>query len=173
MRQQHPDPTTESQAWLSLPQGDTVSLTCLSSGSPAPSLAWYRDGLLVDATSEQEEEEEEEGLVSNTINLHDVGERETKASFTCRAQNNNQTRPVSRTVRLRLNFPPGDVRIVGLGGESSLLAGKAQSILCVSVGSRPAATITWWKDGKEVPALSLSLTEPLCVVCRSVPGPAD
>ena len=125
----------------------------------------------MDATSEQEEEEEgeEEGLVSNTINLHDVGERETKASFTCRAQNNNQTRPVSRTVRLRLNFPPGDVRIVGLGGESSLVAGKAQSILCVSVGSRPAATITWWKDGKEVP--QLSLTEPLsCLQVSSRAG---
>ena len=127
-------------------QGDTVSLTCLSEGSPSPRLAWYRDGLLVDATSEQHDT-----MVSNTINLHQVGERETTASFTCRAENNNQTRPVSRTVRLRLNFPPVDVRIVGLGGgqgEASLLAGKAQSILCVSVGSRPAATITWWKDGQ-------------------------
>ena len=125
-----------------LTEGDTVSLTCLSSGSPAPSLAWYRDGLLVDASSEQQGD-----LVTNTMDLHEVGERETKSSFTCRAQNNNQTRPVSRTVRLRLNFPPADVRIVGMG-EASLLAGKAQSILCVSVGGRPAATITWWKDGR-------------------------
>ena len=136
-----------------LTQGDTLSLTCTTSGSPAPRLAWYRDSLLVDATSEQVEREGS-SLVSNTMNLHQVGERETRAVFTCRAENNNQTRPVSRTVRLRLNFPPADVRIVGLEGleggrgRASLLAGKANTVLCVSVGSRPAATITWWKDGQ-------------------------
>ena len=96
----------------------------------------------MDASSEQRE------TAGTSLDLHQVGERETKARFTCRAENNNQTRPVSRTVRLRLNFPPGEVRIVGLEGgrgRASLLAGKAQSLLCVSVGSRPAATITWRK----------------------------
>ena len=33
-------------------QGDTVTLTCRTRGAPAPSLAWYRDGVLVDASSE-------------------------------------------------------------------------------------------------------------------------
>ena len=33
-------------------QGDTVTLTCRTHGAPAPSLAWYRDGVLVDASSE-------------------------------------------------------------------------------------------------------------------------
>ena len=85
--------------------------------------------------------------VENELELTNLSRSDLHSILTCRAENNNQTRPVSRTVRLRLNFPPVDVRIVGLG-EVSLLAGKAQSILCVSVGSRPAATITWWKDGQ-------------------------
>ena len=126
-------------------EGTTVSLTCVSSGSPGPSLAWYRDGLLVDATAEQEESESET-VVSNTINIHNVSQRETLATFTCRASNNNQTRPVEASVRLRVNFPPKDVKIVGL--PASLVAGKAQTVRCVSVGSRPAASLTWWRDGQ-------------------------
>ena len=126
-------------------EGDTVSLTCLSSGSPGPSLAWYRDGLLVDATSDHREGERET-VVTNTIDIHNVSQRETRASFTCRASNNNQTKAVERSLGIRVNFPPSDVKIVGL--PTSLVAGRAQQARCVSVGSRPAATLTWWKDGQ-------------------------
>ena len=66
--------------------------------------------------------------------------------FTCRAHNNNITKPVSRTVNIKVNFPPNDVKIVGL--SPVLLAGKTQKLKCISVGSSPGASITWWRDGQ-------------------------
>ena len=121
--------------------GDTVTMTCLAHGSPPPTLAWYRDGVLFDATSEHQD-----SVVVNTVNIHNVGHKETVSVFTCRAHNNNITKPVSRTVNIKVNFPPNDVKIVGL--SPILLAGKTQKLKCISVGSSPGASITWWRDGQ-------------------------
>ena len=119
--------------------GDTVTLSCLATGAPGPTLAWYRDGVLVDASSDTRD-----SVVVNTINIHKVGHKETVSTFTCRAHNNNITKPVSRTIKIKINFPPSDVKIVGL--SSNLVAGKSQKLKCVSVGSRPGASLTWWLD---------------------------
>ena len=119
--------------------GDTVTLSCLATGAPGPTIAWYRDGVLVDATSETQD-----SVVVNTMNIHNVGHKETQSSFTCRAHNNNITKPVSRTITININFPPSDVKIVGL--SSNLIAGKSQKLHCVSAGSRPGASLTWWLD---------------------------
>ena len=119
--------------------GAAVTLSCLATGAPGPTIAWYRDGVLVDATSETQD-----SVVINTMNIHKVGHKETVSSFTCRAHNNNITKPVSRTIKIKINFPPSDVKIVGL--SSNLVAGKTQKLKCVSVGSRPGASLTWWLD---------------------------
>lgn len=41
--------------------------------------------------------------------------------------------------------PPLDVRIMGT--RASLSEGERYAIVCESSGSRPSATITWWKNG--------------------------
>ena len=51
--------------------GDTVTLSCLAMGAPSPTIAWYRDGMLVDATSETQDI-----VVVNTMNIHKVGHKE-------------------------------------------------------------------------------------------------
>ncbi|KAL0269902.1 UNVERIFIED_CONTAM: hypothetical protein PYX00_007485 [Menopon gallinae] len=47
-----------------------------------------------------------------------------------------------------MNFPPLDVRI--LGSTQSLSAGRRYDLLCQSSGSRPPASITWWKNGQRL-----------------------
>ena len=80
----------------------------------------------------------------NTLTLHSVGQQHTASRFSCRASNNNVTRPVGRTLAIRVNFPPTEVSIIGLA--PLLLAGRAQKLRCVVSGSRPAASISWWMD---------------------------
>ena len=85
--------------------GDTVTLSCLAMGAPSPTIAWYRDGVLVDATSETQD-----SVVVNTMYIHKVSHKEVVSAFTCRAHNNNITEPVSRTIRIKINFSPNDVK---------------------------------------------------------------
>ena len=90
----------------------------------------------------------QDSVVVNTVNIHDVAHQETVSTFKCRAHNNNITLPVSKSVNIKINFPPSDVKIVGL--SPTLLAGKSQKLKCVSVGSRPGASLSWWKDDELV-----------------------
>lgn len=45
-----------------------------------------------------------------------------------------------------LTVGPLDVRL--LGENLALSAGSKYEVACQSFGSRPAATITWWRSGK-------------------------
>lgn len=53
--------------------GDTVTLACLAHGSPPPTVAWYRDGVLLDATSDYQD-----NVVINTVNILHVCDMETR-----------------------------------------------------------------------------------------------
>ncbi|XP_042233693.1 hemicentin-2-like isoform X1 [Homarus americanus] len=63
------------------------------------------------------------------------------ANLTCRATNNNITRPLSTTLALILYLRPTSVKI--RTPESSLVAGQQTRLECVAEGAYPAATITW------------------------------
>lgn len=43
---------------------------------------------------------------------------------------------------------PLNIRL--LGAHQPLSAGRRYDLLCQSAGSRPAATITWWRDGQRL-----------------------
>jgi len=123
-------------------EGESITMLCEAKGNPPPTVTWYRDNILVDATSEITSRH----TVQNTINIHRLGEREMNVKFTCRASNNNETKFAQKTVEIKINFAPREIKIMGLPG--SISAGKSQTIKCVAVGSKPAASITWWKDGQ-------------------------
>ena len=123
-------------------EGESLTMLCQAKGSPPPTLTWYRNNILVDASSELLPQ----NTVQNTINIHSLGEREINTKFTCKASNNNQTKFAQKTVEIKINFAPREVKILDL--PASVSAGKSQTIKCSAVGSVPAAAITWWKDGQ-------------------------
>ena len=97
--------------------------------------------MLVDSTADRSN-----FSVTNTLNIPAVSRADRNASFTCRARNNNQTRPSSRAFSLNIRFAPRSVRLVGL--PTSLQAGRAQTAICRSDGSEPPPALTWWMDGQ-------------------------
>ncbi|KAG0714913.1 hypothetical protein GWK47_013176 [Chionoecetes opilio] len=50
------------------------------------------------------------------------------------------------TITLPHTVPPLEVRILGRR-EGPYSEGQQYKLVCESAGSRPSATITWWKDG--------------------------
>jgi len=49
---------------------------------------------------------------------------------------------------LLFSVPPLDVRI--LGSSQALSANRRYDLLCQSSGSRPPASVTWWKNGQRL-----------------------
>lgn len=52
--------------------------------------------------------------------------------------------------KLLFLFPVGPLDVKILGANQPLSAGRRYDLLCQSSGSRPPATITWWKNGQRL-----------------------
>ncbi|XP_042217208.1 uncharacterized protein LOC121862887 isoform X2 [Homarus americanus] len=120
------------------PVGASISLDCqVESGRPRPTVSWFHEEKLLDEVSEVRRGE----MTSNTLHLPSLTRDYLYRVLTCQASNSNLSVPVAATVTLDMSY----VRIMGT--MESLSEGERYSIVCESSGSRPTATITWWKDG--------------------------
>ncbi|XP_042886164.1 nephrin-like, partial [Penaeus japonicus] len=124
------------------PVGASVSLVCeVESGRPRPSVSWFHEGSLLDDDSEVKQGE----ITTNRLTIAALTRADLYRVLTCQASNSNLSTPVAAAVTLDMSFPPLDVRI--LGSMESLSEGERYEIVCESSGSRPTATISWWKNG--------------------------
>ncbi|XP_050702989.1 serine/arginine repetitive matrix protein 2-like [Eriocheir sinensis] len=124
------------------PMGASLTLVCqVDTGRPRPKLSWFFEEKLLDDVVEVRRGE----ITSNTLHLPSLTRNYLYRVLTCQASNSNLSVPVAATVTLDMSFPPLDVRIMGT--RASLSEGERYAIVCESSGSRPSATITWWKNG--------------------------
>nr|CAH7769565.1 unnamed protein product [Callosobruchus chinensis] len=79
------------------------------------------------------------------LRITNLGRRDVHSELSCQAANNRRTPPLTATVHVDMNFGPLDVKI--LSSNQPLSAGRRYDLLCQSSGSRPPASITWWKNG--------------------------
>lgn len=125
-------------------EGSNLLLRCdVYGGNPKPLLTWLKNDQGVGEVVETLDEK-----IRAEILIENLGRKDLHSELTCQASNNNRTQPLSATVHIDMNFPPLDVRI--LGSTQSLSAGRRYDLLCQSSGSRPPASITWWKNGQRL-----------------------
>jgi len=124
-------------------EGDRLLLSCeTSGGKPRPSLTWWRESVQLDDSYEITPS----GVMRNTLEIPALQRHDLMAVLTCQAANNNISNPVSSSVTVDLNFRPLFVQIEG--EKKSFSAEKTVEVTCRAAGSRPPATITWWKGSK-------------------------
>ncbi|XP_076323436.1 protein turtle homolog B-like [Tachypleus tridentatus] len=136
------DETGQAQQSLIGPynEGDTLSLSCeVHGGNPQPNVTWWRESVLLDNSMEIKSS----SIVRNILKIPSLQRHDLMAAFICEASNNNLTSPFSTSVTVDMNFRPLEVHLVEEGLHLS--AGKPAEIECYTAGSRPPATISWWK----------------------------
>nr|XP_027211986.1 nephrin-like [Penaeus vannamei] len=149
------------------PVGASVALVCeVESGRPRPSVSWFHEESLLDNVSEVKRGE----VTTNTLTIAALTRADLYRVLTCQASNSNLSTPVAATVTLDMSFPPLDVRI--LGAMESLSEGERYEIVCESSGSRPTATISWWKNGMLMTDTKTEYLQDLIELCRRSQGPA-
>ncbi|KAG5882145.1 hypothetical protein JTB14_011775 [Gonioctena quinquepunctata] len=127
------------------PEGASFTLRCDVFGAkPLPMVIWFRNDLVV---SNMSVPLPTAGTthVRSEIRITGLGRRDVHSELTCQASNNPRTQPLAATLHVDMNFGPIDVMI--LGSNQPLSAGRKYDLLCQSSGSRPPATITWWRNG--------------------------
>ncbi|VVC29732.1 Fibronectin type III,Immunoglobulin subtype,Immunoglobulin-like domain,Immunoglobulin-like [Cinara cedri] len=113
-------------------------------GSPPPRVMWNLHGMNVDNTYSVERE----NVVVNVLRIDRVQRDSLGKKLECEASNIPNIVQLRTSVTMNVYLKPLSVAITGV--EQPFLAGEPSSIDCVSYGSRPAANITWYHDGRVI-----------------------
>ncbi|XP_013793132.1 synaptogenesis protein syg-2-like, partial [Limulus polyphemus] len=126
-------------------EGSILLLTCeADGGDPPPAVTWWQESIILNS----------DYIITplkisrNEFIIEALKREHLWAKLTCQASNTNSTSPVTGSILLDLNLKPLHVRITSR--RQPLSAGRRVEIECQSVGSRPPARMTWWKDGKKI-----------------------
>ena len=77
--------------------GESVRIKCLVlGGQPSPVVTWWRDHLIVDNSYNKTEEFK----VTNILTIPSLRRSDLHSILTCQARNNNESVPVSTSVKL-------------------------------------------------------------------------
>ncbi|XP_022236802.1 hemicentin-1-like [Limulus polyphemus] len=126
-------------------EGDRLVLLCESEGGkPKPSLTWWKDFELIDDSYEVTPQE----ITFNQLHVPTLHRNDLMSSFTCEALNNNLSLPISTSVKIDMNLKPIQLDIEG--AYEPLSSGKLTELQCRTSGSRPPATVTWWKGNRKL-----------------------
>ena len=134
--------------------GEAVTVKCLVvGGRPSPRVTWWRDHHLVDDTFSAKEPG---GFkVENILSLPSLQRSDVNSILTCQAKNNNNSVPVSTSVKLDMTFGPESLTIRRL--PHSLSAGEKYMVECEAVGSRPPPVLSWRLGDSDVTVLQTEL----------------
>ncbi|XP_076328672.1 cell surface glycoprotein MUC18-like isoform X2 [Tachypleus tridentatus] len=125
-------------------EGSRAVLRCIAEGGkPPPAVTWWRHSVLID----NHYTEIDSNRVENQLFL-DLSRQDFRISLMCQASNTNLTSPNNVTVNVDMNLKPLDVHIMHT--EQHFSAGQRASVQCRTSGSRPAAHISWFKDGQRM-----------------------
>uniref|UniRef100_A0A1B0B2J1 Ig-like domain-containing protein n=1 Tax=Glossina palpalis gambiensis TaxID=67801 RepID=A0A1B0B2J1_9MUSC len=81
-------------------EGDSINLTCLSSGGiPPPRVSWWREHALVDDSFQVLPD----GTVRNVLHLKNISRRDLLTIYTCQASNGHVVAALTKKVMLDMN----------------------------------------------------------------------
>ncbi|XP_018319740.1 hemicentin-1-like [Agrilus planipennis] len=130
-------------------EGASFNLRCdVYGGKPPPVVTWFRNDVPITDPEKVTVTEMSPSHVRSELRMSGLTRNDVHSDLTCQANNSPRRPPLAATLVLDMNFGPLDVKIVG--ADQPLSAGRRYELVCQSSGSRPHATMTWWKDGQRL-----------------------
>ncbi|KAF2365143.1 CD80-like immunoglobulin C2-set [Trinorchestia longiramus] len=132
-------------------------------GIPPPTLVWLRDGVVI----EDSYNGDLQGQVRNLLHLDHLSRELLDERLTCRASNNNITKPLEASIVINMTLSPltisltkstrGSSRGYDVHGrpkddqeEPFVRGGVLETLSCRTTGSRPPATVSWWRNDRQL-----------------------
>ncbi|XP_014252897.1 synaptogenesis protein syg-2-like [Cimex lectularius] len=136
-------------------EGSELKLTCIvSGGRPPPRVKWWRDDKIVDSTDTTTGFP---NVKNNQLVVSSLERSHLHSIYSCQASNNNISLPVSAKVTIDMYLKPMSVTM--MTPYQPLSADREYTLECQSVGSRPSAKISWWRDNKKLVSTSEAVSE--------------
>ncbi|XP_077297033.1 motor axon guidance molcule sidestep [Arctopsyche grandis] len=131
-----------------------LSLSCqVNGGRPKPEVTWWHDSILLDGI---EDTSSREGVVVSQLFIGTVTRSLYGAKFQCRAHVSHLIPPVVKDIQLQVYLKPMFVRI--LSSNERLSSGKPHTLRCETLGSHPAARLSWVLNGEVIRTQPITVT---------------
>ncbi|KAK8761809.1 hypothetical protein V5799_026923 [Amblyomma americanum] len=112
-------------------------------GKPSPSITWFKNGKMVTNLTRASAR----GNIRSDAIIPRLERSDLLSVFTCQVSNNISA-PVATSVKLEMILRP--LEAVVRRGDTPLSAKIPVEIVCEAMGSRPPATISWWRNGVQL-----------------------
>ena len=113
------------------------------SGNPLPHLEWFAGNKKVEGA--KIEKAESGTFVSSEISIK-VDRSDNGKTYHCRAQNKATQEPFTKSVQLKVNFPPTKVEIEV--EPENPVAGSVASLKCKADSANPQVKIVWYRNNE-------------------------
>jgi len=142
--------TTRRLNSIALPyeEGSDLTLVCeVAGGGPNVRVGWYQeDGKALESRAKYQND----NVYFYHLELHRLSRAEHGKTFWCRATLDVQPtiEPIQSKITLNIRLRPTSVEIVL--PSTALESGRDQQVQCRTIGSNPAALVTWWSGNKQL-----------------------
>ncbi|XP_033342894.1 neuromusculin isoform X6 [Megalopta genalis] len=127
-------------------EGSMISLYCESGeGKPVPSVEWYKDDQLLEATNSTTIGDNGIGTASSLLQMQ-ITREELGATFTCKVNSTALVEPLTVDIKLDVHVRPLKMDLNGVVGH--VVRGTNILLQCTVRAARPAANVTW-QNGTE------------------------
>jgi len=142
-----------------------VELVCrVHNARPKPDIIWYRGG--EEFVAGRREDSDDKGSLPERTTVTSIlrfkpSAGDNLANIACEAQHPAlQSRPLRASVKMFVQYPPGQPRIEGYSDKQPLKKGDTVTLVCLSKGGNPLATITWYRNGERVDSSYTTILRP-------------
>ncbi|CAH1392855.1 unnamed protein product [Nezara viridula] len=127
-----------------LTEESDLLLTCeVRGGEPTPTVSWFMNEKL----TEGQLDKAAENVIINKLSLPRLKRHHLNNTFKCQASNTKLMQPAEKTVRLEMFLRPINVELSEK--PKMLVAEEEYRIQCSSLGSRPQAELTWFRENRK------------------------
>ncbi|KAI5706207.1 hypothetical protein M8J75_005786 [Diaphorina citri] len=136
-------------------EGYDLQLSCtVKGGRPKPSVSWWMNGTKIDDFTEQVFQDQSTNRLLIPVVTRDLWQSVVE----CRAQSTPSIPAQIKTIAIEVYLKPLTIKIVQ-NDSRELSVGRSHQIHCESVGSVPAANITWFLDGDTIKHSFVTVTD--------------
>ncbi|XP_041843468.1 nephrin [Melanotaenia boesemani] len=132
-------------------EGQELTLSCYASSSNPPvDIRWWLGYKELNSTAPYREEGEYGGVTTISNMTHLFSREDNGLKLTCEAFNKGTHFSKIKDATIIVYYPPKRVWIDAPPENIPIRAGTTVSLVCHSTGGNPAATLSWYKNGKAV-----------------------
>ncbi|XP_070160276.1 titin isoform X5 [Polyergus mexicanus] len=122
-------------------EGSTIALYCESGkGKPVPTVEWFKDDQLLEATSSSTITDTGSGTGSSLLEMQ-ITREELGVTFTCKVNNIALVEPLAVDIKPDVHVRPSKMDLEGVVGH--VVQGTKILLQCKVQAARPAANVTW------------------------------